>query len=148
VEVWSSVFGGWMVSGESMVDLVESVTSVTGRQGVMPQWSQRGAVVGLEGGTQNVTAIVTSLLANGVPVAGVWLQDWVGLRHDWDGDRLIWNWEVNYDYYPGGLKDLFIIRFIECVFIRRILVDRLERNGDFLGRKRHSRVDLYLTFFL
>ena len=25
----------------------------------------------------------------------------MGLRHSYDGDRLIWNWEVNYDWYPG-----------------------------------------------
>ena len=57
--------------------------------------------VGLEGGTANVTAIVSSLRAAGIPLSGIWVQDWVGLRHSWDGDRLIWNWEVNYDWYPG-----------------------------------------------
>jgi len=31
----------------------------------------------------------------------IWLQDWVGIRHGSDGDRLIWNWELNYEYYPG-----------------------------------------------
>jgi hypothetical protein len=34
---------------------------------------------------------------------GIWLQDWVGLQHSWDGDRLIWNWELNNDHYPGKL---------------------------------------------
>ena len=61
--------------------------------------------MGLEGGTENVTAIVSTLRAAGVPLSGIWLQDWVGLRHAWDGDRLIWNWEVNYDWYPGW-KDM------------------------------------------
>jgi alpha-glucosidase len=62
---------------------------------------EQGAVVGLEGGTDYVTPIVTKMQAAGVPMAGIWLQDWVGLRHSYDGDRLIWNWEVNYDWYPG-----------------------------------------------
>lgn len=35
---------------------------------------------------------------------GVWLQDWVGMRHSWDGDRLIWNWELNKDWYPGKCR--------------------------------------------
>jgi alpha-glucosidase (family GH31 glycosyl hydrolase) len=61
----------------------------------------QGAVVGLEGGTEDVSERVKQLQDGGVPIAGVWLQDWVGLRHSWDGDRLIWNWEVNYDWYPG-----------------------------------------------
>lgn len=67
----------------------------------LPEWTQQGAIVGLEGGSDNVTRIVDTLLQNGVPIKGVWLQDWVGLRHsDIDGDRLIWNWQVNRDYYP------------------------------------------------
>ena len=57
--------------------------------------------MGLEGGTENVTTIVQSMREAGVPLSGIWLQDWVGLRHSYDGDRLIWNWEVNYDWYPG-----------------------------------------------
>jgi alpha-glucosidase (family GH31 glycosyl hydrolase) len=36
-----------------------------------------------------------------IPLAGIWLQDWVGLRHSYDGDRLIWNWEVNPEWYPN-----------------------------------------------
>lgn len=45
--------------------------------------------------------IVEKMKQAGVPISGVWLQDWVGLRHSYDGDRLIWNWEVNYEWYPG-----------------------------------------------
>eukprot|EP00981_Chlorochromonas_danica_P010287 scaffold3079_cov187-Ochromonas_danica.AAC.14 len=73
----------------------------TGRQTPLPTWTQKGAIVGLEGGTANVTAIVSKLLAGGVPIAAVWLQDWVGMRHSWDGDRLVWNWELNEQYYPN-----------------------------------------------
>lgn len=47
---------------------------------------------------------------------GIWLQDWVGLQHSWDGDRLIWNWELNKDHYPGELTfctDLsFCVNFV------------------------------------
>jgi alpha-glucosidase len=93
---------GHIFAGDNWLELIKLMTSVTGRpSGPLPRWSQLGAVVGLEGGTENVTKIVNKLLARGVPLAGVWLQDWVGMRHAWDGDRLIWNWEVNYDWYPG-----------------------------------------------
>ena len=86
---------------QSVQQLIGEITSLTGRMGPLPEWSQRGAVVGLEGGTANVSEIVSRLETAGVPLAGVWLQDWVGLRHGSDGDRLIWNWEINYDWYPG-----------------------------------------------
>jgi alpha-glucosidase (family GH31 glycosyl hydrolase) len=58
-------------------------------------------VVGLEGGTDSVTAIVELMQSYDIPLAGIWLQDWVGLRHSYDGDRLIWNWEVNPEWYPN-----------------------------------------------
>lgn len=102
VEAWSTSMRGHLFSGDSWLELIEMMTNITGRPPArLPSWSQQGAVVGLEGGTANVTKIVNKLLARGVPLAGVWLQDWVGMRHSWDGDRLIWNWEVNYDWYPG-----------------------------------------------
>jgi alpha-glucosidase len=47
-----------------------------------------------------VTSLVTLMYSYDIKLAGVWLQDWVGLRHNYDGDRLIWNWEVNPEWYP------------------------------------------------
>jgi len=35
-----------------------------------------------------------------VPVAGLWLQDWAGLHHSYDGDRLQWNWKLSKASYP------------------------------------------------
>lgn len=53
-----------------MLDAVEAVTSVTGRMRGLPEWTQQGAVVGLEGGTRNVTEIVDRMYEAGVPMAG------------------------------------------------------------------------------
>jgi sulfoquinovosidase len=36
-----------------------------------------------------------------LPLVGIWLQDWVGLRHAYDGDRLLWNWRLDSNYYPN-----------------------------------------------
>lgn len=101
LELWGRALSGNILFGTSMKGLVREATAVTGRMMRPPSWSQEGAVIGLEGGTEEVSEIVDTLRQYEVPLAGVWLQDWVGLRHDWDGDRLIWNWEVNYDWYPG-----------------------------------------------
>ncbi|RYG63256.1 hypothetical protein EON64_16275, partial [archaeon] len=127
VEVWRGEVQGRISIGDSWLALVSAVTEYTGmhstsitfltvtignsdnsflctcvgRMVPLPLWTQQGAIVGLEGGSENVTQIVDTLLQNKVPIKGVWLQDWVGLRHsDIDGDRLIWNWQVNRDYYP------------------------------------------------
>jgi alpha-glucosidase len=98
---WTTELSGRIMMASNWFDLIELITGVTGRQsGSLPSWSQKGAIVGLEGGTTNVTGLVSRLKGNGVELGGVWLQDWVGMRHSWDGDRLIWNWELNRDYYP------------------------------------------------
>jgi alpha-glucosidase len=70
IEVWSLHVLGYVMQSPSMLRAVEAVTALTGRQQVLPEWTQLGAVVGLEGGTANVTAIVDSMYAAGVPMAG------------------------------------------------------------------------------
>ena len=100
VETWGCSFAATPLVAGTLVDLVKKVTQYTGRMRPLPEWSQRGAVVGLEGGQDYVPPLVDRLYANNVPIAGVWLQDWVGLRSSYDGDRLIWNWELNLEWYP------------------------------------------------
>jgi sulfoquinovosidase len=41
----------------------------------------------------------------GVAVVGVWIQDWPGKRQDAFGSRVLWNWEVDPQYYVdwGGM---------------------------------------------
>jgi len=70
VEVWSHSVSGSLSQSPSMVEAVRVVTAVTGRQAPLPEWTQLGAIVGLEGGTANVSAIVESLYSAGVPLAG------------------------------------------------------------------------------
>jgi hypothetical protein len=53
-----------------MLQAVEAITAITGRMQGLPEWTQLGAVVGLEGGTENVTEIVNRMYAAGVPMAG------------------------------------------------------------------------------
>ena len=49
----------------------------------------------MEGGTAAIRANVAQLKDAGVPVAGLWVQDWTGVRTDSFGTRLWWNWEVD-----------------------------------------------------
>lgn len=43
---------GRILFGRSMLDLITEITAITGRMKPLPQWSQQGAVAGLEGGTE------------------------------------------------------------------------------------------------
>jgi alpha-glucosidase len=94
-ELWGTKMKGRIMYGKSFLDIVTQITEVTGRMQPLPGWTQRGAVVGLEGGTRSVVSKVNRLLGHGVPLAGLWLQDWVGLRNAYDGDRLLWNWQLD-----------------------------------------------------
>lgn len=61
--------------GSDWLHLIEIITSQTGRApNILPQWTQIGAVVGLEGGTDNVTKIFNRLIEVDVPIAGLSLR--------------------------------------------------------------------------
>lgn len=100
IEIWTTSFSGEFSVQQSVANQVQAITVYTGRQPTLADWTQHGAILGLEGGTDEVTEQVEMMLAGGTAVAGVWLQDWVGRRHSWDGDRLIWNWQLNSQEYP------------------------------------------------
>ena len=48
-----------------------------------------------------MTHLVEKLLQHEVPLTAIWIQDWVGLRKAFDGDRLKWNWQLDSTYYPN-----------------------------------------------
>ncbi|KAK3247421.1 hypothetical protein CYMTET_43080 [Cymbomonas tetramitiformis] len=91
-----------VLGGDSMLDVISAYTKHTGRMSPLPEWAhKRGAVLGLQGGTQEVQKRLAQIKAAGAPVAAVWLQDWTGQRQDAFGTRLLWNWEVDLNHYPG-----------------------------------------------
>ncbi len=55
----------------------------------------------MQGGTDKVRSVYDDLKARKVPIAAFWLQDWAGQRLTSFGSQLWWNWEVDYDRYPG-----------------------------------------------
>ena len=75
----------------------------------LPSWTQTGAVLGLEGGTETVLRDLEKLnpmttdgvTGGGLPVSALWLQDWSGERDFKIADEeqrvgLWWNWEVRW----------------------------------------------------
>lgn len=92
---------GRILLGNSMLELIQRFTDYTGRMRPLPAWFNEGAIVGMQGGTDKVNAVLTELERRGTPVAGVWLQDWVGKRQTSFGSQLWWNWELDKDRYPN-----------------------------------------------
>jgi sulfoquinovosidase len=100
-QLWSRTLHAQILRGDSPTALIRAYTQYAGRMRPMPSWVDRGAIVGIQGGTDVVRQRVAALQAAGVPLAGVWLQDWVGQRVTSFGSRLLWNWTLNTARYPG-----------------------------------------------
>src|SRR4051794_12159328 len=100
-QLWSRTLHAQILRGDSPLALIRAYTQYAGRMRPMPSWVDRGAIVGIQGGTDVVRQRVAALQAAGVPLAGVWLQDWVGQRVTSFGSRLLWNWTLNTARYPG-----------------------------------------------
>ena len=92
---------------------------------------QRGAVLGLQGGTDKVRQVVSDMQAAGTKVDAVWLQDWVGKRVTSFGQQLWWTWQLNTAWYPGWnqmvadfkAQDIDVLTYVNPFVINQDEVD-------------------------
>jgi alpha-glucosidase len=80
--------------------LVGRISEKFGRQPPLPAWILGGAVLGLKGGRDHAEKVLELSRAAGVPVAGLWCEDWAGVRQTSFGQRLFWDWRWNPERYP------------------------------------------------
>ena len=110
--------------GKSPKEIITSYTAFSGRMKSLPDWLNKGAVVGMQGGTDVVLQLLSHIkqvVGSGDDVAGFWLQDWTGQRNfsssatDIKRVGLWWNWEVHVKkffkinsvmYFKGGCHSL------------------------------------------
>lgn len=92
---------GTILWGDSPRELIMRYTQQTGRMRPLPDWVHRGAIIGIQGGTEKVRDIYGKLNKHGTPIAAFWLQDWEGQRKTSFGKQLWWNWQLDKKRYPG-----------------------------------------------
>jgi len=85
----------------SFEELCELRAGLVGTQPPLPDWVYDGAILGIQGGTDVVERKLAKVQAAGMPVCGVWSQDWQGARITAVGSQLMWNWEWDEQQYPG-----------------------------------------------
>ena len=122
-----------VVAGSSPAELIEAYTRFAGRMEPLPDWAHSGAIVGLQGGQEKVHRVVADLKRHGAPLAGVWLQDWVGNRKVPFGQRLWWDWQRNPDSYPQWdemVAKLGAQELQTLVYINPFLSPMSERPGE------------------
>lgn len=105
-EIALHAFGGALFGsfygGEGTLEAITEVTEITGRMAPLPAWTQEGAILGIQGGTTLARERYEAIRDAGAPIAGLWLQDWVGRRVTLGGlaSQLWWNWEIDEAHYP------------------------------------------------
>jgi alpha-glucosidase len=104
-EAWLEVLGrgvtARLYAADDPAGHIAAHTAWAGRMKPLPDWVHAGAIVGIQGGSARVRAAMGTLEDAEVPVAGVWLQDWVGQRETSFGKQLWWSWSVDGERYPG-----------------------------------------------
>lgn len=133
--VWSSRMRAELTAGETPAQLVrrQQQGGTEGRvaRPALPAWPQGGAVVGLQGGTEEVRRKLAALLDADAAISAVWLQDWTGQRTTSFGDRLWWTWQLDTERYPGW--DELVAELDEqgirtTTYVNPFLVDASEKD--------------------
>lgn len=88
-------------SGQDFAEVSRKLTGLLGRQKALPDWLYDGVILGIQEGTDVVDAKIKKAKEAGVPVVGVWCQDWSGCRRTGFGYQVMWNWEWDKELYPG-----------------------------------------------
>lgn len=101
LEFWALPARLVFAAGETMREVVQAASALLGRQPEPPDWIHDGVVLGIQGGTRVCLEKLEKARAKGVRVAGIWAQDWEGIRMTSFGKRLMWNWVWDRELYPG-----------------------------------------------
>ena len=164
------VFDYWDHTAEMMViqanspkELLRSTSTYTGRMRALPDWIHSGVILGLQGGTERVRELVKRLADDAVPIAGVWIQDWVGQRTTKIGKQLWWNWELNGNHYPGwteftsdlktknikllGYVNPYLVALPDDSTAKRRLLTEAREHGYLLKDKNGDTLDFKITSF-
>ncbi len=90
----------------SLLEVVQDISALLGRQGELPSWVYDGIILGIQGGTQTCLEKLHRMQSSSVPVAGIWAQDWQGEKYTSFGKRLRWNWQWDPTLYPHLDKEI------------------------------------------
>ncbi len=131
IRLFAKRMTGGILYGKDPLELIERYTEYAGRMPELPSWVHDGAIVGMQGGTSVVRAVLDKLKAKGTPVTAFWLQDWVGKRTTVLGSQLWWNWELDtktYPEWPALVRDLRASGARVLGYINPYLVDATEKE--------------------
>ena len=81
-----------MFWGKDYMELSQVLSTTVGTMRPLPSWVLQGAIVGIVNGEDFVREQYAKMKNLGLPMVGIWMQDWVGQYDFPEGTRLLWNW--------------------------------------------------------
>lgn len=140
-------------TAETYVDLIGKLSNLLGRQFGLPDWTNDGINVGLQGGTERINTIIKTMKKRDVKIAGIWVQDWEGTQTTSFGKRNYWNWHYDDQLYPGlpsqiktwheqGMK---FLGYINPYVVNGSPMFEDGRNGGYFAKNQDGRI--YLVDF-
>ncbi len=101
IKLFAARMTGRILFGQTPPELIKEYSSYAGRMRPLPSWVHQGVIVAAQGGDGPVNAALSKLVAAGVPLAGLWVQDWSGIKETSAGEQVLWNWKLNRDWYKS-----------------------------------------------
>ncbi|HEY9564260.1 MAG TPA: alpha-glucosidase, partial [Nocardioides sp.] len=129
LEVWAPRLRAELSDGTTPAEVVARTDRVASPP--LAEWTQQGAVIGLQGGTEKVRREVAELREAGTRISAVWLQDWTGQRTTSFGDRLWWTWQLDRERYPDWAElvaDLAEQGIRTTTYVNTFLVDAAPKD--------------------
>ncbi len=83
----------------SFPELSGKLASLLGKQRMLPDWIYDGAILAVQEGTERIDEKIAKAKAAGVPICGIWSQDWCGCRRTGFGYQVMWNWQWDKELY-------------------------------------------------
>lgn len=110
-----------LYEAQDQLSIIQAFNAKNGRGTAYPSWAN-GAILGVQGGAENVTVKYTKVKAQGAKINAIWIQDWVGKKKTNFGSRLNWTWKLDTTQYPSihALKtahDVKLLGYINPFFV-------------------------------
>ena len=90
-----------LCEAENYPVLSEKLSELLGRQIPLPEWIYNGVILSIQTGPKFIDEKLSEAKKHGIPVAGVWSQDWCGCRKTGFGYQVMWNWQADNELYPN-----------------------------------------------
>ncbi|MBP3216962.1 MAG: alpha-glucosidase, partial [Lachnospiraceae bacterium] len=87
-------------AASSFAELSEKLSAQLGRVPALPDWIYDGMILGIQQGPDVINEKLVKCEQFGIPVNGIWSQDWCGCRRTGFGYQVMWNWRADDELYP------------------------------------------------